>query len=238
MPSRPELRLDWCSHEAARYAVENWHYSERMPVGAMNRIGCWESGSFIGCILFARGANCEIGSPYGLKQTEACELVRVALREHGNPVSRIIAIAMKFLRSRSPGLRLVVSYADIAAGHHGGIYQASNWIYVGKVGSRPKYIAPDGRELHAREVSVSGVNPAYGKVRRVVRIADCKQLQQPPKHKYLMPLDDDMRAKVLPLAKPYPKRAGSIASDVPAPQAGKGGATPTPALSLSHGGAA
>jgi hypothetical protein len=28
-----------------------------------------------------------------------------------------------------------------------------------------------------------------------------------PKHKYLMPLDDAMRAYCLPLVRPYPKRA-------------------------------
>lgn len=52
----------------------------------------------------------------------------------------------------------------------------------------------------------------------------------PGKHRYLMPLDDEMRAKIAPLARPYPKRAGSIASDATANHAGKGSATPTPAL--------
>jgi len=33
------------------------------------------------------------------------------------------------------------------------------------------------------------------------------------KHKYLMPLDDDMRARILPLAKPYPKRAKQAMTD-------------------------
>ena len=28
----------------------------------------------------------------------------------------------------------------------------------------------------------------------------------PPKHRYLMPLDDAMRAQIEPLRKPYPKR--------------------------------
>ena len=28
--SKPTLKLDWCSHEAAKYAVEHWHYSKRI----------------------------------------------------------------------------------------------------------------------------------------------------------------------------------------------------------------
>jgi hypothetical protein len=27
MSSKPVLKLDWCSHAAAKYAVEHWHYS-------------------------------------------------------------------------------------------------------------------------------------------------------------------------------------------------------------------
>ncbi len=51
-----------------------------------------------------------------------------------------------------------------------------------------------------------------------------------PKYRYLMPLDDEMRAKIAPLAKPYPKRAGSKGNVVPGFQSGEGGAIPTPAL--------
>jgi hypothetical protein len=51
------------------------------------------------------------------------------------------------------------------------------------------------------------------------------------KHKYLMPLDEDMRRQIEPLRKPYPKRAGSAGSGTSPDQGGRGGATPTPALS-------
>ena len=35
---------------------------------------------------------------------------------------------------------------------------------------------------------------------------NAKLIKVPGKHRYLMPLDDEMRAKIAPLAKPYPKR--------------------------------
>jgi hypothetical protein len=50
------------------------------------------------------------------------------------------------------------------------------------------------------------------------------------KYRYLYPLDQETRTRVLPLARPYPKRATSIDSDVPANHAGQGGASPTVAL--------
>jgi hypothetical protein len=53
-----------------------------------------------------------------------------------------------------------------------------------------------------------------------------------PKHKYALPLDAAMREQIAPLAKPYPKRAESIGSDVADDQSEEGGATPTSALDL------
>ena len=29
MSDKPVLKLDWCSHAAAKYAVEHWHYESR-----------------------------------------------------------------------------------------------------------------------------------------------------------------------------------------------------------------
>ena len=107
-----DLRLDWCSYEAAKYAVEHWHYSRSMVAGKSSKVGVWEDGKFIGCVVFSRGANNHLGSPYGLEQTDLCELTRVALTRHVAPVSRIVSIAVRMLRKQSPGLRLIVSFAD------------------------------------------------------------------------------------------------------------------------------
>ena len=123
------LKIDWCTYEAAKFACLNWHYSKSIPVSKIVKIGVWEDDVFKGAVLFSRGATPMIGRPYNLKQTEICELTRIALRDHKTPVSRIVAISVKFLKKNSPGLRLVISYADVDQGHLGKIYQASNWVY-------------------------------------------------------------------------------------------------------------
>ena len=86
------------THAAAKYAGENWHYTKTATVGKIVKVGVWEFGKFIGVVLFGRGANHNIGNQYKLKQDEACELVRIALAKHQAPVSRIAAIAIKFLK--------------------------------------------------------------------------------------------------------------------------------------------
>jgi hypothetical protein len=218
-----ELKIDWATHEAAKYAVENWHYSESMPAGKLVKVGAWENGKFIGVVLFGRGANNNIGKPYRLDQTAACELVRIALTKHIMPVSKIAAIAMRFLKANSPGLRLIISYADPLQGHHGGIYQAGNWIYCGTSQAQQE-VMHNGKIMHKRTA-----NSLFGTI---------KGMQKSPimwKHKYLMPLDNEMRKRILPLSKPYPKRAGSDTTDTAGFQPAEGGSIPTPALHFLKG---
>lgn len=233
--SKPVLKVDWCTHEAARHAVEKWHYSRRMPMPPLVKIGAWEDGKYIGCVLFSRGANQNIGAPYGLTQTECCELVRVALRDHAAPVTRIVAIALRFLRKNAPGIRMVVSYADPSEGHHGGIYQGGGWTYVGRSSESTQYLQ-DGRWKHSREIRYG----AFGQGKRTLLAGKpawhgLPSRNVPGKHTYLMPLDDAMRVKIAPLSKPYPKkitRVGSADSGTAAPTAGDG-ASPIPTLQLA-----
>lgn len=232
MSSKPTLRLDWCSHAAAKYAVEHWHYSRSLPTPPLVKIGVWEDDRFIGSVLFSRGANNNIGKAFGLQSTEIAELTRVALDSHRTPVSRVLTIALKQIRAQSDGLRLIVSYADPSQGHHGGIYQATGWTYVGQSPPSTEYIGPDGKQWHGRMVSATGRTRIYGQSRTVWRHDQCKPVQVQGKHKYLYPLDDSMREQIVPLAKPYPKRprAGSVDSDTLGVHPGEGGAVPTSAL--------
>jgi hypothetical protein len=221
------LKIDWATHEAAKYAVENWHYSKTLPVGKMARVGAWEDGRFVGVVIFAWGMNKDLGTPYRLKLGQCAELVRVALTRHQSEVSKILAIAIRFLKKQSSGLRLLVSFADPSEGHHGGIYQANGWQYTGTSpqsfewvlnGKRLNRRAYTGQQFGGGKSSVAGI--PKGSIKRKVL----------GKHRYLMPLDNEMRKQILPLAKPYPKRASSETRDTPSDQLGKAGARPSDAL--------
>lgn len=228
-----ELRIDWATHEAAKYAVENWHYSGVLPVPPLVKVGAWEAGRFIGVVIFSRGANNNLLKPFALLQTQGCELTRVALAKHSVPVSRIMRLALQFLKRSAPELRLVVSFADPSEGHYGGIYQAGNWIYTGRQPSTIEYIAPDGKQWHGRMVSKDGKKKVQGKYRKCWRTDQCTPVEKPGKHRYLMPLDAEMRERIMPLAKPYPKRAGSSSVEHPTSGGEAGGSIPTPALNVS-----
>lgn len=206
-----DLKVDFCSHEAAKYAVEHWHYSKAMPTGKSTYVGVWENESFVGATVFSRGGNHLIGKPYNLDVTDVCELTRVALRDHAHPVSKVLSASIKLLKTNNPSLRLVVSYADQNQNHHGGIYQAGNWVYVGVGGATQSWIGPDGKSYHNRSISKNGYvkrdRPNGQMYAKAFKPEECERIALLPKHKYLYPLDKAMRRQIEPLAKPYPKRA-------------------------------
>ena len=215
----------------ARQSCKRWHYSRSVPVSRSSAIGVWESGVFIGAIVFSQGANRSMLSPYGLSQWEGCELARVALNHHRAPVSRIVSIAVRLIRKRSPGLRLICSYADPFHDHHGGIYQAMNWIYTGTTPASYLFKTPDGEVVHKRSVSRNGKVQNFSHVDNGYRFDQCQRIATPGKHRYVLPLDKEIRQLVESMKKPYPKQcAGSIDSDATGDQPVEGGADPTPAL--------
>ena len=200
-----ELKIDWCSHEAARYACLNWHYSKSVPAGKLVKIGAWENGQFIGCVIFSRGVTKDIASPYNMTQTEVCELTRVALTKHISPVTQILAKAIKMLKRHNPGLKLIVSYADCDQEHKGVIYQACNWIYEGHIQVRGAIMIL-GRKRHARSIhSKYGT----GDIQWLKDNVDPETAIVPTagRHKYLYPLDRQTAKEIQPLSKPYPSKS-------------------------------
>lgn len=228
------LRLDFCSHQAAKHAVMRWHYSRKMPAAKLVRIGVWEDGRFVGAILYGSGANRHLARPFGLKPTEACELVRVALasgRKH--PTSRCLAFSLKMLQRQSPGLQVVVSYADTKEGHLGIIYQATNWIFLG--GSSQAYLKVLGKIEHPRSLY-----DRYGRGgQRISWLRErvdphAQRVEMPAKLKYAYAFSKSLRQQLEATSQPFPKRAESVDGDAPGIQPGEGGSIPTSALQSSH----
>jgi hypothetical protein len=215
MQDKPNLKIDWASHDAAKYACENWHYSKCLPVGKLVKVGAWENNKFIGVVIFARGANHNMSKQYNLGQDECVELVRIALTKHVTQVSKIMSLAIKWLNKSNTGIKLLVSYADPEQGHHGGIYQATNWVYQG-VSSKAIKIWYKGKWAHKKTVDDAKVNQTNLLKKIVVG-----------KHKYLFALDNEIKNKIKELHKPYPKRVKEQDFEYPSEL---GGVTPTHTL--------
>ena len=201
-----------------------------MPSFKTVKIGAWEDARFVGVVIFSMGAAPQAHCPYKIQPREICELTRVAFRNHKTPISRILSICLKFLKAQSSGLKLIVSYADPEQGHHGGIYQAGGWIYEGVTTPCEQFeFVATGKRVHTKTIK-TGRRGYATELKNKGVIRSVKLI----KHKYLMPLDAEMRERIKPLARPYPKRAVSDTKDTADFQSAKGGSTPTTALQSSQ----
>lgn len=196
------VNIRYCSHRAARYAVENWHYSGVMPTGKAVMIGVWEDSSYRGVVIFSRGSAPRLGQSWGVSNIQVCELTRIALREHQTPVSQVVASALRMLKQTNPGLRVVFSFADPEQNHHGGVYQAGNWIYTGVSEMRVRYWI-HGRYFHERSVHNFGWKNQLSWIKEHVDPSACT-VTSLGKHRYAMPLDRGMRRYVRQYSQPYP----------------------------------
>ena len=73
----------------------------------------------------------------------------------------------------------VVSYADSNAGHHGYIYQATNWIYTGKTEPRSKFVDINGKDVHERTIW-----SRYGDEQKALASGEIIKSMQEGKYRY------------------------------------------------------
>lgn len=196
--SFPLLKLDWVGHDAAKFACEHWHYSNCSPSGRNDNIGVWENDEYKGAIIYGHSIGPYIGKQFGLDNFSCYELRRIALKSHITPVSRLISISLKLIVKKYPDAKLIISYADPERDHIGAIYQASNWVYIGTSSSMVQYLI-NGKYRNDKNAYSDQKHLAQGSRKTL------------PKYKYLYPLTEDMRAKIEPLRKPYPKKTDKSA---------------------------
>ena len=138
--------------------------------------------------LFAPPASFSWGS-------NAIELTRLVRDETAMPpLTRFLSECFREIKSDGR-YELVVSYADPAAGHHGGVYQAGNWIYIGPSSSKTVYIHKEsGKRSSQRSFDQSNYDPT-----------EWTKTKSCPKHTYVYPLSKRMRRAWKDKSIPYPK---------------------------------
>ncbi|UXO93980.1 hypothetical protein Pan3_58 [Pseudanabaena phage Pan3] len=199
--------------------VRDFHYSRR-NAGLIQHAFAWrepgglfgETGEPLAAVTYSQPVNRNF-------PTDALELSRLVRRDDfDGRLSELVAWSLRWLRGnvRCP---FVLSYADTTQGHHGGIYQACGFVYVGPTSKRMVgFQAPDGSFVHGRIC-----NSRFG-TQSVAAIATIKPDWVPvygePKHLYIFPLRQkwpSIARKHGWEAKPYPKPNAARQWDTPAP---------------------
>jgi hypothetical protein len=201
------MKLELATYEAVKYACLYFHYAKSIPVQLCSYSVFNEKGEWCGCIVFSSGSNGRLGKKFGLVQGEWCELVRMALNGKQESTSKALSISLKLLKKHNPLLKLVISYADCDQDHTGIIYQATNWIYEGKVqlnGGTPR-IKILGKSTHARTIGKRGWKCNLEWLKKHID-PSAEHIFTTGKHKYLYPLTKELKNICEPLRQPYPKK--------------------------------
>lgn len=194
--------------DAIAIIVKNHYLHRRGP--ASECFGLFDAaGSLVGVITYGTPASRSLcqGVAGPDEARSVIELTRLWIADitPKNAESFLIGASLKLLPSDK---NIVVSYAEIRAGHVGTVYQATNWLYTG-LSDRHVEWQLDGVESdkHSRHLfdeygGVKGAKKVFGD--RLVAV------ERPRKHRYVMLRGNKWRKKEL-LAKlryetqPYPQ---------------------------------
>ena len=186
------------------------HYAKRIPC-IMLSYGLYSQDKSLQGV-------CTFGPPAKLMNNGHCifdgklamqtyELNRLVLSDNlgKNVLSFFVGCCLRSLKKPT----CIVSYSDMEQGHHGYIYQATNWIYTGITEQTGGYTYWfDGNWQHPRTtVSKYGTREHDAIIKK---FPDVKFKKMPRKHRYFQFLGDrNHRKKMLMFIKypilPYPK---------------------------------
>ena len=189
----------------ARQLVEKHHYLHSLPGGTSLAFGAFTGSRLRGALTLGVGPLKAHSLVQGASPKDCLTLTRLWLYDElpKNSESRFIGVVLRFLR-RYTSLKFLVSYADPAQGHLGGIYQATNWVYTGPSEAMPLYDIGDGKARHSRSLSHAyGTHSVQHFSRHGVLV---KLVPQQAKHRYLYFLDGAWRGRLEVPELAYPKR--------------------------------
>ena len=198
------LRVEPVVPSVVRAIVTDFHYLHSMPAAPRLCFGVYDDGVLAGAVVLTAGARQGHKLLAAARPQEVATLARLWLKDTlpKNAESRVIGIVLRHLRTRC-GWKLVISYADPAAGHVGTIYQATGWIYLGR-GNAESYVElGSGQVLHPRTVYQRFGSNAVGHLSRTGIPARRRKVAA--KHRYAYVLDPAWRWRLRNTGRPYPK---------------------------------
>ena len=175
-----------------RDVILNKHYAGRMP-SVSYAFGLFDGDDMAGALTIGKPAsnNLCVGLAGPKYSPRVYELNRLVARD-GLPENSMSFFVGAVLRELKNTDLILVSYADTGMGHHGYVYQATNWWYTGATKARTDKYVPGNK--HSRHYTNE-----YNHLRKV----------RTSKHRYVFVPNKKLRRVVMADLKypilPYPK---------------------------------
>lgn len=149
-------------HECKEWLLVK-HYAHRLP-SISYAYGLYDETSLVGVLTIGKPASNSICiGACGREYAEfVYELNRLCVVENleKNVLSFFVGQAFRLIQDDL----IIVSYADTAFGHHGYIYQATNWVYTGLSAKRTD--AKGDENQHSRHVKCDGLKERVERSRK------------------------------------------------------------------------
>jgi hypothetical protein len=183
--------------QAISFACKNFHYAKSVPAVTHGYNIYNAENEWCSVICFGVGANRNLAKEFGFVAGEVLELERVALNGKQEYTSQAVAMALKKLHEENPLVKMIVSYADHRQHHIGTIYQATNWIYLGKSMNANVQYFYNGKWTHKRSIDA---RKDGNELKKILPTRSASN-----KFKYVFVFDKRLRKKYQKMALPYPK---------------------------------
>ncbi len=148
---KSNLHVDPVPLSAVREFIETLHYSQSVNGCKITQCyALYDCGVLIGAALLGE-LSTTAWKRYGDNEKDVIELRRLVTLDNleKNTLSWFVSRILKHLKQNFD-YKICVSYADPFHGHAGGIYQATNWNYIGKTPKDTLLVTPEGKQYHSR----------------------------------------------------------------------------------------
>lgn len=188
-------KVDWWVEPIPKEHTYDWllnkHYAHRIPP-IMEAFGLYDKDKTLqGVCTFAmptRMFNNGDAVFGGNLNVDTKELNRLVVNE--NLGKNVLSFFVSKCIMLMPKPLCLVSYADSNNGHHGYIYQATNWIFTGKTEPRSKFTDINGNDVHERTIW-----SRYGNESKAIASGQIKKTKQYGKYRYFKFLGNKKQVK-------------------------------------------
>lgn len=207
--SPKSLKMKRIPNDVASGFICKNHYTGTCPSNIMLALGFFYENILATCIVYGipPGRDTAQSIWEGGNINECWELVRLFSHDQciRNTESYCISQSFKYIKQKFPQIKVLVSYADAKYNHCGFVYQATNWIYIGKGGDSQEFYLK-GKRLHTRTSVARYGTASVPKLQK--KFGDkFERVELPQKHKYIYILRNkkEIMKKAKFVSQPYPK---------------------------------
>lgn len=171
--------------EESREFLEAYHYAGYGRSASAIYAIC-SNHNVVAIVKFSHTVRKEVATSMGWRPDQVLELDRFCIRPKWhvkNLASKAMGEALRRVKRAFPEVVTLVSFADPAQGHSGGIYAASNWTKVGMTASSYEYEMEGGVRTHKKTLYNAAMRAGM-KEKEYAESVSAIRIDLPPKHKF------------------------------------------------------